>query len=712
VAPLKALIDAEERRRALARPLPSVPGFVIQAHIADGGMGAVYRARQEHSPRDVALKLIRPERVSPRALRRFEREASLLGLLEHPGIARIYAAGAVGTAAGALPYFAMELIDGLPLLRFAQERRLTTAERLLLLMDAARAVDHAHQRGVVHRDLKPSNILVTADQTPPSGAGQVRGPRRAGQPKVLDFGVARLAREPDEYASALTRADVQLGTPAYMSPEQVQGPPAAVDARSDVYSLGVVGYELLAGRPPYRVTLWNASEVIRLHEPPRLGAVNRALRGDVETVIAKALAKDPQRRYATAGELASDLERVLAGEPVAAQPPSLLYLPGKWAARHRIVAALVATILFPLTATAVAATALSAQVLAARRDTRAALAAKDSAERWHLWETPPAALASTPLPESTEHETLLALAARGPDVQARTRLVFGLRHQASGRAERAEEHFAAALEAFRRLHDDDHPAVVTALRGLVASRCAQSGDEKPRAALEAALRIQNANPGDTPRARLTRAPALLAAGEALRRLGQFAAAVGAYREARAVCIDLLGRDHPATLRCTRGLVDALVLQGELPEAEQLVRGLVETARSLLGESAAETLQARQSLGGILWLLGNYEEPEAQYSDLLRDDRVPRPADDPVLVDAANSIGVVLRDAGRYAEAERQLRALQGLECRGPVAIPAVNLAKLLYFTGRTAEVEALFLEIRERRAAHLPTPVSYAEPLL
>ncbi len=263
-----------------------------------GGMGVVWLAEQAQPQRLVALKLIAGE-AHAIALTRFKREASALALLAHPGIAQVYEAG----AAEGRPFLAMEYVDGQPLTPAAAP--LDRRARLSLLVRIADAVAHAHARGVIHRDLKPSNILVTAD----------------GHPKVLDFGIAALtcaAAEP------LTATGTLLGTPSYMSPEQATGQ-AGNDPRIDVYALGVIGYELLCDRLPIAVAGMGPLEALRAlaqQTPLPLSRIDASLRGDLETVIAKALAREPALRYANAGAFADDLRRFLDHEPVAARPPS------------------------------------------------------------------------------------------------------------------------------------------------------------------------------------------------------------------------------------------------------------------------------------------------------------------------------------------------------------------------------------------------------
>jgi WD40 repeat protein len=333
-----------------------------------GGMGAVYEAEQDSPRRTVALKIIRPGAGSSPLLQRFRHESQILGRLHHPGIAQVYEAG---LADDGQPFFAMELVRGLPLDEYARTRSLTLADRLELLARVCDAVQHAHDQGIIHRDLKPANVLV----------------EESGQPKVLDFGVARAIDADLLTGAGLTQTGQMLGTPNYMSPEQVTAAPGAVDHRADVYALGVILFELAAHRLPYRLenrTLVETARLIVEEDPPRLGTLDPELRGDVETIVAKALEKERSRRYASAADLAADIRRYLGHQPIQARPPSALYHLRKFTRRHRafvggvvatgvaLVVGLVGTILFAVAETK-ARDQAEQNALAANREKQAAL---------------------------------------------------------------------------------------------------------------------------------------------------------------------------------------------------------------------------------------------------------------------------------------------------------------------------------------------------
>ncbi|MBX3403107.1 MAG: protein kinase [Phycisphaeraceae bacterium] len=301
-----------------------VGGYTLERVLGEGGMGVVYVARQDRPRRTVALKVIRPALTTPAMLRRFEMEAEILGRLQHPGIAQIYEAG----IADGRPFLAMELVNGRTLVEHAEHAGLGTRERLELVARVCDAVQHAHQKGVIHRDLKPSNILVDPS-TPEPPDGRRAGLGVVGAPKVLDFGVARATDSDLQVSTLRTSLGQLIGTLPYMSPEQVAGDQNEVDTRSDVYALGVILYQLLAGRLPYDVasrSIADAARVIRDEHPSRLSAISRVFRGEIDTIVAKAMDKDRTRRYQSAADLRDDLRRHIAGEPIAAKRDSALYV--------------------------------------------------------------------------------------------------------------------------------------------------------------------------------------------------------------------------------------------------------------------------------------------------------------------------------------------------------------------------------------------------
>jgi eukaryotic-like serine/threonine-protein kinase len=284
--------------------------FLVLHALGSGGMGVVYAAQQDRPRRTVAIKVLRRGFRYPEVLRRFEQEAEMLGRLQHPGIAQVFAffPGDRQTPA----HLVMELVAGPPLTEYARAHNLSIAERVALLMKLADAVQHAHDRGVIHRDLKPANVLIA----------------ESGQPKVLDFGIARATGAGLNDVQRITTQTAHgqlMGTLAYMSPEQLRGRPGEVDARSDVYALGILLYRLLADRLPFDVGSLAWPEAIqRILEtvPPPLGAASPLLRGPLEQIVGRAMHRQVEERYQSAADLIADLQRFLDGRPILSVAPA------------------------------------------------------------------------------------------------------------------------------------------------------------------------------------------------------------------------------------------------------------------------------------------------------------------------------------------------------------------------------------------------------
>ena len=463
---VESLLAAHEQageflQSTVALPIPNSPvekpgdrigRYKLLEQIGEGGFGVVYMAEQEEPVRRrVALKIIKLGMDTKEVVARFEAERQALALMDHPNIATVFDGGATNTGR---PYFVMELVKGIPITRFCDEGKLTTRGRLELFMEVCHAVQHAHQKGVIHRDLKPSNILVT-----------VRDDRPV--PKVIDFGVAKATQARLTQKTLFTRFQQWIGTPAYMSPEQAGLGSLDVDTRSDIYSLGVLLYELLTGRTPFDTEKLLAAgydavmRTIREEEPPkpskRLSTLkveelttvaanrhaeptklNRLVRGDLDWIAMKALEKDRQRRYDTAMSLAHDIERHLRAEPVSAAAPGLFYRTGKFVRRNRARIAF-ATLALVAVVLAVAGVKLALNYYPARRAFQAAgtnavftlAKSGDSDALRKLLDANPRLIAQqdaggmTPLAyaaEAGKTNTLRQLLIRGADVNATNRL--------------------------------------------------------------------------------------------------------------------------------------------------------------------------------------------------------------------------------------------------------------------------------------------------
>jgi serine/threonine protein kinase len=304
----------------------SLGPYSIRRLIGSGGMGQVWEAIQENPQRSVALKILRATIISPAARERFKFEVEILGRLRHPNIAQIYDAGEMDLDGEIIPYFAMEYIGSAqPIDEYCRRKNLSLVERLEIFTKVCEAVSHGHQRGIIHRDLKPANILIDRD----------------GRPKVIDYGVARVTDSDTRATIARTNVGQLIGTLQYMSPEQCGGDPEDIDIRADVYSLGVILFELMAEQPPYdlrRAAIAEAVQIIQNKLPPRLSSFDREIAYDVEVIAGKALEKEPVRRYRSAGDLADDVRRFLDDEPINARPPSMSEIIKRYARKNRAMA--------------------------------------------------------------------------------------------------------------------------------------------------------------------------------------------------------------------------------------------------------------------------------------------------------------------------------------------------------------------------------------
>ena len=700
------LSSAEEERKVPQR----MGGYRVLSVLGEGGMGVVYRAEQEHPRRTVALKVLKGGFATPKRLRRFEHEAEILGRLQHPGIAQVFEAGAADAGEGLRPFIAMELVEGVDLRTHAQSRALSVRERLALLVEICEAVAHAHQKGVVHRDLKLENVLVDA----------------AGRPKVLDFGVARMIREDSSLATLHTQEGTLLGTPWTMSPEQLAGDPDAADTRSDVYALGVIGYELFAGRPPYELTgkpLAEVARIIRDEEPIRLEKEARGLPADLATVIGKCLEKDPARRYASASELAGDLARVLADEPISARPPSGIYLLRKFVRRNRGLSAGLATAALALLLSAIVF-AVQAVRLARQRDR--ALGAETQAEnalaeagreRDKLaasFQFLKEMLRSVDARRSGAEVRVVDLLERGsrllagrfpgePIVESELRRSLGHAWRSVGMLEQALAEMRAALELVEASADTANAANLA--RNDLALLLMDLGRFNEAEPLYwTALEHQRVTLG--PRALDTLATQKNLS-RALFRRGDFQQAEEFFREVLGAAEELeksaTGEELVGTQRLVLDaryeLAHLLFEKGELAEARALVESALAEARTTLGERDPDYVLAGMAhLSQLEGAMGEPEKAVLHARENLGSLSEELSAGQPTLTSAKHHLGMALVRAGRAEEGERILReAFEGRrELLGPkhlsTVITATELAEALVALERFAEAETLLRE--------------------
>ncbi len=643
--------------------------------IGEGGMGTVYEAEQEQPRRRVALKVIKPGLAGPELLRRFELEAQALGRLQHAGIAQIYEAGTAHTPFGEQPYFAMEFIEGPSLLEYATAHALNMRQRLKLLALVCEAVHHAHQRGIIHRDLKPRNILVN----------------ERGQPKILDFGVARVT-DADAQATRQTDVGQLIGTLAYMSPEQVLADPLELDIRSDVYALGVITYELLAGQLPYNVNrqLHEAVQAIREEEPTRLSSVNRVYRGDVETIVAKALEKDKTRRYASATDFAADIWRYLDDEPIVARPPSTAYQLRKLARRHKALVAGVAAVFVVLVAGIVASTWQAAR---ATRAERLAVLERDRAVQ----------------AEGTSRlERDRATAAERTATQERDRALSAERTATSERNRAVAEQQRADTEAATA------KAINEFLQGDLLAQASVSAQARPDTKADPDLKVRTAldraaaRIGDKFNAQpLVEASIRLTIGDTYKALGLYAEAQRQLERALALQDRLLSRTHPDRLHTANNLGEVYWSQGRYDRAKVLFTEALEARRRVLGETHRDTLTTMNNLAVLYWKQGQYAEAEPLFTRTLRGMRRVLGEDHPDTLGTMNNLALLYRTRGQYAEAEslytgaletrRRVLGGQHPDTLGTMS----NLAALYWIQGRHEQAERLFTQALEGMRAVL-----------
>ena len=571
--------------------------YTVESVLGVGGMGAVYRATQTKPHRLVALKLIRSGLMSRKALRRFDLEAEILGRLHHNNIAQIYDAG-IDTNTKS-PYFAMEYAEGRELTDYLKNTDPKLRARLELFIKLCDAIQHAHAKGIIHRDLKPGNVLVTDD----------------GEPKVLDFGVARAADESSEAQTMQTGAGQLIGTLYYMSPEQATGDLELLDTRSDVYALGVVLYEMLTGRMPYdleRRPLHEAVRIIREAEPERLGKHAGELGGDLEIIVSKALEKDRDRRYQSAAELGADIRRFLKDEPISARPPGTIYRARKFVRRNRALTASGAAV--TLVAVVIGSVALNQWLERIEEKQRRI------EERRLALENMLEGLEEMSVQKGTGPDLarrLLDLYEQNwPAIFAADRSSLATFYGQLGESYKGYEDYRAALDAFetqleitREIHDDDSPEVAQAYQNTASARffVGDYGGARDDYTRALSIRERAFGPDDPESAKTART--LNHLGSTLARLGKTEAALEHYTRARDIRVRLFGEGSFEVAGTNNSIAVFHVQNGRHERAVPVFRENIEILRALPEEDAKPLFVARSlhSLGDTLRALGQHEE---------------------------------------------------------------------------------------------------------
>jgi serine/threonine protein kinase/Tfp pilus assembly protein PilF len=699
------------------RPGQTIGRYKLLEKIGEGGCGVVYMAEQEEPVRRrVALKIIKLGMDTQQVVARFEAERQALALMDHPNIAKVLDAGATesphpasghplppdGRGAGGegapclpagRPYFVMELVGGVKITEYCEQNHLTTRQRLDLFIQVCRAIQHAHQKGIIHRDIKPSNVLVTTQDG-------------AAVPKVIDFGIAKATQGRLTDETLFTAFEQFLGTPAYMSPEQAQLGGLDVDTRSDIYSLGVLLYELLTGKTPFDAKEMLAAgleamrRTIQEKEPPTpstrltqaLGAskvqlrgfasrrpkskvgrpgsegdraslrrLQQEVRGDLDWIVMKCLEKDRARRYETANGLARDLERHLNNEPVVAGPPSRLHRFQKLVRRNRATA----------TATAIVALVLVLGV---------------GVSSWQAWRATRAEHRSTrEAAKSQQVAKFLTdmLEGVGPSV-ARGRDTTMLREILDKAAERVNKELT------------NQPEVQLELRATLAETYEDLGlDKQMETMTQENVRLARSLFGEQS---LPLARALEQHAAAHFDLDDYEGAATLHRTAVGIYRNLLGEDHRETLQARSHTARLLGTTGKQAEAEGMFREVLAKQRRLFGNDDQEVVGTLDGLSNTLWLEGKLPEAESTRREHLRIIRKLSGNDHPDVAHSVQELGWILHYEGKLPEAEAALREALALSRKlfnpehPSVAGSLAGLARVLTDRGQLAEAEAFLRE--------------------
>jgi len=662
--------------------------YKLIEELGSGGMGVVYKAEQiKPVKRSVALKIIKLGMDTRNVIARFETERQALAVMDHPNIAKVFDGGATETGR---PYFVMELVRGVPITEYCDKHRLTTRERLELFIQICQAVQHAHQKGVIHRDLKPSNVLVMVQEDKPI-------------PKIIDFGIAKAIEHRLIERTLFTEQGQLIGTPEYMSPEQAEMSGLDVDTRSDIYSLGIMLYELLAGVLPFDAQdlrsggIDKIQRIIRKTDPPkassRLSGLHdtqtliaerrktdpaslcKELRGDLDWIIMKAMEKDRTRRYESAHGLAADIQRYLNNEPILARPPSTGYRMRKFFRRHKMGAMAAVLVSFALIVGVAGLTIGLKQAVKAKNEALRQAAKVEAINEFLN------SMLSSPDPRKAGRDVKVidildnAREKIGEsfkdkqEIEASVRYTLGETYDAIGVYEKSVEELEKAQNIQKRFLGLDHPDTLNTMNSLAT---------------------------------------------VFIRLGKYAEAESVLRETISRQKQVLGAEHQQTIVSMHNLGIVYYYQGKYAEAESMGRETLEVRTKVLGESHPDTIFSLENLAIALSGQEKCEEAVKVYNEAKEKATRIYGSDHPSTLRIMHNLAIELNHLKKYQESE--ILFLETLEKQkkvfGPdhpdTIITMANLADLLNNMARFHEAETLSWEAleKEKRVFGLDHPLT------